>query len=156
MWLIKSYIAWLQGGSGGAVGEGQEERVGGGVWVVGAGSQSRKFKWRSGQGNQSPSRRGPTKHVPLNEVRARRQAPTSHPLTSVCLGKGHEEARLPRRLACFALRGSVFLFFSYRQEGRWWKKIHFSVCVCFWRSVPHFVYTTGGKDQGFYFFFQFF
>lgn len=30
MWLIKSYIAWLQGGSGGAVGEGQEERVGGG------------------------------------------------------------------------------------------------------------------------------
>lgn len=69
MWLIKSYIAWLQGGSGGAVEEGQEERVGGGGGG-GAGSQSRKFKWRSGQGNQSPSRRGPTKHVPLNEVRA--------------------------------------------------------------------------------------
>lgn len=135
MWLIKSYIAWLQGGSGGAVGEGQEERVGAeGAWVVGAGSQSRKFKWRSGQGNQSPSRRGPTKHVPLNEVRARRQAPTSHPLTSVCLGKGHAEARLPRRLACFALRGSVFFFFFLPAGGEMMEE-HTFFCLCVFLKI---------------------
>lgn len=140
MWLIKSYIAWLQGGSGGAVEEGQEERVGGGGGG-GAGSQSRKFKWRSGQGNQSPSRRGPTKHVPLNEVRAQRQAPTSHPLTSVCLGKGHAEARLPRRLACFALRGD---------DGR--KYIFLSVWV--FEDPRRTLYIQQGARIKFLFFFS--
>lgn len=139
MWLIKSCLAWLKGGSGGAVGEGQEEQGG-----VSGGSQSRKFKWRSGRGNQSPSRRSPTKHVPLNEVRAWRQAPTSDPLTSVRLGKGHAEARLPRRLACFTLRGRVF--FSFFSGGKLIEKIP----LIFWRFTLHFVFIT---EQGSRFFF---
>lgn len=122
-------------------GEEQEEQRG-----VSGGSQSRKFKWRSGQGNQSPSRRGPTKHVPLNEVRAWRQAPTFDPPHLRAFGEGSRGGTFTSPLGMFRPEGKCFLFiFSIGRREDDHRKYIFS------QDSRRSLHIKRRKSQGFFF-----
>lgn len=150
MWLIKSYIAWLQGGSSGAVGEGQEERGGGEWWEPGvkagnlSGDQVKEIKAPPGEAQPNMSR----------SMRCER-GDKLRPLTPSppCVW-----GRVTRRhvyLAAWHVSpwGEVFFFFFLPAGGEMMEEnTFFCLCVFLKIRTALCIYNRGQGSRFFFFF----